>query len=269
MNLAPGPDHWPFTLEKWYIDTLMPDRTVLLVYFGRFRAVGIAVARLTAELYRPDGTVQRGDAGADRLTGGEDWLRCGPLTLAGEKLSWHTRGLSGEVEFSPRFSCASLRDPFLKSGGRELAWTVEIPDAEVRGEVRWPGGSAPIRGRGYRDRVWFDLRPWRFPIKELHWGRAAAGPHAATWVRAQTPTGVVEAAWCDGRVLPQLPAEIELRESRVFLEADVLGLEGLRLGIARPLLRRLTGDPHEVKWVAAARLRGHEGVAVHEVVRWR
>lgn len=269
MNLAPRTGSGPFWLEKWYIDTLMPSGDVLLVYLGWLRLLGLTMARVTAELFRADGSQQRGWAAAPTIAGGEDLLRFGPARIEGRSLSWETDGLSGELRFEPRHGPVRLREPFLRSGRRQLHWTIEIPDADVEGEVRWPGGSAGVTGRGYRDRVCFDLPPWRFPIRELRWGRAVASDHAAVWVDARCVHGAVRARWEDGTVIPDDTAPPMKSKERVLLETDVVDLDGMRLGWLRPVFRRLPLNPHEVKWHSGFQLSGEDGYGVHERVVWR
>lgn len=274
MDLTLHPARFPTTLEKWYIDVLLDDGAVLLVYFGALTLSRVRFARITAELFPPDGPVVRGSAAVRHIVGAEGILRFGPATLAGDRLRFATAGLSGELVYHSRRPPCMLREPFLAEGSRTLHWSVEIPDADVTGTLGWPGGTRAIAGRGYRDRVWFDLLPWRFPIRELVWGRAAAGDHAATWVRATTDRRIIAASWLDGRAAAGdggsgPPPEVTLGPARVFLDADVAGLEGLRLGALRGPLRRLTGDPHETKWQAPCTIAGAQGVAVYEVVRWR
>jgi hypothetical protein len=271
VNLAPRRPRGAFFLEKWYADVLLPDGAVLIVYLARLRVLGLPIGRVTAELHPCDGASLRGDSPASRWQGGEDWLRAGPARIDGERLSFRAGGLEGDLRYVPRWPAAVLRQPFLRDGSRSLHWTIEVPDADVSGRLRGAGESWRIEGRGYRDRVWFDARPWRFPIRELRWGRAAAGPHASTWVSASTRVGDVSGRWCDGRVLGDGDAgspPLSLGEPRVLVETRVADLEGLRLGALRPLLRRLALDPHELKCAAPARIAGHEGRAVHEVVRW-
>jgi len=268
VNLAPRGGRGPFVLEKWYADTLMPDGSVLLLYLGWMRVLGVPVARCTAELFRPGAQPVRGDAPAPAISGGPGRLDFGPARIDGDLLQWQTEGLSGVLRFSPRHPSIALREPFLELGGRRLLWTVEIPDADVDGELRWPGGRLRVRGRGYRDRVWHDLLPWRFPVRELRWGRSAAGLHACTWVAARTENGKISARWEDGKLISGEAPGPRLGSPRVLVESAVADIEGLRLGALRPLLRRLTGDPYEVKWAAPATLRGAAGWAVHEVVRW-
>lgn len=272
MNLTPARPRGVFFLEKWYADVLLEDGGVLIVYLARLRVLGLPLGRVAAELYPCQGDPVRGAARARRWAGGEGWLRAGPARIDGERLSFRAGALEGELRYLPRHPPAVLREPFLQEGPRSLRWTVEVPDADVTGSLQGPGGRLPIAGRGYRDRVAFDLRPWRFPIRTLHWGRAAAGPHAVTWVCARTRDGgEVKGRWCDGRVAAgddegwQEPA---LGEPRPLVESRVADLEGLRLGALRPLLRRLTLDPHERKFAAAAAIAGHAGRAVHEVVQW-
>lgn len=276
MDLSLHPTRLPATVEKWYSDVLLDDGTVILVYFGALTLLGVRLARVTAELFPARGPVVRGSAAVRHIAGeGEDRLRFGPASIVDGHLRFATSGLSGDLVYCPRYLACVPREPFLERGGRALHWAVEIPDADVTGTLEWPGGARSVTGRGYRDRVWFDLPPWSFPIRELAWGRAVAGEHAAMWVRATTDQGSIASSWLDGlAALPTgesgLPGGVVLRPGRVFLDADVSALEGLRLGRPmRSLVRRLSGDPHETKWQAPCAIAGEDGVAVHEVVRWR
>jgi hypothetical protein len=246
---------------------LAPDGTVVLVYLAQLGLGPLVQRRVTAELFRPGSAPIRGDASASEVRGGEGFLRFGSATIEGELLRWETPGLSGELRYRPRAAPTHLGHPFLEHDGRSLTWNVEIPDADVEGELRFPGGALTIAGRGYRDRVWMDIPLWSFPLRELDWGRAVTGSHATTWVRARTTKGLVSAAWLDGALLPDRP-EIALVGTRELLASRVVDLDGLKLGALRPLLRRITGDPHEIKWASRASLGGEEGVAIHEIVRW-
>jgi hypothetical protein len=40
-DLTPGPTRLPFTFEKWYVDALLPDGTVLVLYIGRLAVCGV------------------------------------------------------------------------------------------------------------------------------------------------------------------------------------------------------------------------------------
>jgi hypothetical protein len=268
MQPTPGSDRWPFTLDKWYVDVLLPDGSVLLVYLGRMRLWGVSTAKFTAELFRPGEPSREGSAGARDVAFRDGSVTLGRATMSDRYLRWETAGLSGELEFTPRYPAPAIRTPFLTSGDRRLEWSVELPDGYVRGEVRWPGGSLPISGRGYRDRVWYDLLPWRFPIRKLEWGRVAAGEHAATWVAEHTYSGVVTCGWMDGQLTPGRPDGIEIGEGRVLVDGPVVDLRGLHLGAMRPLLKRVTGDPRQTKRAAPATIGGESGRAVYEEVLW-
>lgn len=273
MDLALHPTRFPVLLEKWYIDALLDDGSVLLVYLGALTLWGLRLARLTAEFFPADGPTVRGSAPVYHIHGAADTLHFGAATIDGVRLRFTTDGLSGELEYSPRFPSLSLREPFLAEGGRSLHWSVEIPDAEVTGHLAWPGGERRLVGRGYRDHVWFDFPPWRFPIEELVWGRAVAGAHAATWVHATTSRGIVAASWLDGRMVApgeggDPPEGVSLGPGAMFVDANVAALDTLRLGALRGPIQKLSGDPHETKWRAPCVIAGQRGVAVREVVRW-
>ena len=269
MDQGPGPERWPFTLEKRYLDVVTRDGTILVVHLAWMRLLGVRVARVTADLFRPGTLRQGGGAKATRVEGGGRRLACGPAVLRDNVLAFETPGLSGELHFAPRHAPAQLGNPLLRAGKRRLEWTVEVPDADVEGTLWWPGGSTGLAGRGYLDRVWTDLLPWHFPIRELRWGRIAAGEHASTWVRATTRGGEAAAGWADGVMAPPEECSGALGPGRLVLEGAVADLEDLQLGALRPLLRWIVRDPQEWKWVCPAEFRGANGVAVHERVTWQ
>jgi hypothetical protein len=267
-HLHPGRRAGPSRLDKWYVDTLLPDGSIVLVYLGSISAGPFSFSRVTADLFLPDGTHRGGGAPGRRPRVSPDAADLGAGGFDGRRLWWQTAGLSGELAFTPRHPGFELRCPFLASGRRSLHWLVEVPDADVRGEVRWPGGSLAVEGRGYRDRVWCDIPLWRLPITELRWGRAVAGDHAAVWVVAAGPEGTLAEAWQDGhRAEPGFVPPLA-GPGRVFLEGEVVDLDGLHLGPLRTPLGRLLHAPHQVKQASAASLGGVAGRAVHEVVTW-
>lgn len=273
VDLSPGPLAGSFTLEKWYVDVLSADGSVLLVYLASIGIMGVRVAQVTADWYRTDGTVVHGDATARDVRGGSGWLRFGPASIDGERLSFSAHGLSGDLIFHPRYPPCNLPTPFLRDGKRTLTWGVEVPDAIVEGWLLLPDGRVELNGRGYRDRVWFDLLPWHFPIGELEWGRAVAGPHAATWVRARTKSGTIQSSWLDGQVIEEngdspVPPAVTLGPAHIFLDTDVAAIKGLRPAVLRVLLARLCGNPHETKWRAPCEIGGATGMSVYEVARW-
>lgn len=260
-------DRWPFTLEKWYVDVLSDDGVVLILYLGRVAVLGRPVARFTADLFLPGGVVISGHASVPRVEAGGDTLVFGPAVMEPHRIVWETRGISGELHFAPRYESVELIAPFLRVGDRRLRWTIEIPDADVSGVVRWNGSERKISGRGYRDWVWFDIAPWRFPVRELRWGRAVAGSFASAWVEAQTSGSLIQARWLNGAIVDS-EWPVELHESTPLLETAVVDLKGLGLSVFRPGVRLLTGDPHEIKWFTRARIAGTPGFGIHERVVW-
>ncbi len=258
----------PFFLEKWYIDTLLPNGDVLLVYLGRVRILGVWLARVTADLFGADGRTIGAHAVPRRVRTGPDVLDFDAARVDGEELAFELEGLSGRLTFSPRGRAVQPPKPFLARGGRALSWEVEVPDADVSGALSWPGGGCQVFGRGYRDRIAFDFLPWRLPVSSLEWGRAVAGEHAAVWMRAQTPDAVLRYSWIDGT--RQAAAEsVRLGPDRTLVHTAIADLPGLRAGPLRPLLRRLTRDPVETKWATQAAIFGVSGLAIHERVVWQ
>lgn len=264
-----GSGRWPFTLEKRYFDVLTQDGTLLIVHVAWMRLAGARVGRVIADLLRPRALRLGGVARAGRADEEGGRMSCGAAVLEGNVLAFETPGLSGEIHYAPRHPPVALGAPLLRDGGRRLDWTVDVPDADAEGTLWWPGGSMEIAGRGYADRVWTDLLPWRSPIRELRWGRIAAEEHASVWVQARTRHGEVAAGWADGARAEPRDCHGEVDPGRLVLDGPAAELEDLRLGALRPLLRRLLRDPEEKKWVSTAALRGSRGVAVREHVRWR
>lgn len=179
--------HFPVSLEKWYIDVLAADGTVCLVYVGTLALCGRRLNRVTAELFRPGAASVRGSARVGALVGGPGFLRSAVVSIEGERLRFNTDGLSGDLVYRARFAPWRLRESFLSVGRRTLTWSAEIPDADVEGRLSWPGGSMAVRGRGYRDRVWFDILPWRFPISRLVRGGPPPVPTLPSGLKQRRP----------------------------------------------------------------------------------
>jgi hypothetical protein len=234
----------------------------------RLRLLGVLVAWVSAELQWPDGRVRRGGALARRIREEESTLRFGPATIEGARLTWTTTGLSGDLEMAPRHPAVVLCDPVFADGKQLVRWWVEVPDADVRGTLTWPGGGGDVRGRGYRDRVIARAVPWRFPMRRLLWGHASAGNQAAVWFEAETKERVLSAGWENGRVNDLAATIPELEQGRVVLDERLGERLAGRVRVLRSPLRRLTSDPHQTRWASGARLMGEAGRAVYEEVRW-
>lgn len=269
MSLALRGGPGAFLLEKWYVDVITDEGAVLVVYLGGVRVLGLPVARVSAEWFDGDGSRRGAAAVARGVHGSDSRLSFGPARLEDDTLSWRLPGLSGELRFRPRQPQVTPREPLLEAGGGVVTWTVEVPDADVEGWLSWPGGQRVLRGRGYRDRVFFDLPPWRLPLRRLEWGRAAWGAHAATWVRATRREGTaVSAAWRDGRLDPPEGWRPALAPARLLAGAPVAEQAVLGRGWLGPLLRRLARGPRAWKELARAEGPDGEGWALLERVEW-
>jgi len=262
-------DRFPFNLEKWYVDVLLDDGAVLLVYVARMRLFALPVVRFTAELFLPDGRVVRGGGVGCELRVERAGLYCGSFALEHQDLRFTGEALSADLHFTPRYLPFCVRDPLVEDGARSLRWWVEVPDAAVSGVLRTPEGERRVVGRGYRDRVYFDLLPWRFPLRELIWGRAACGNHACIWWEGRLADEALHFRWQDGVVHRDTVHPASLSDGRVLVDGRVIDQRSLAFNtFAKPLLKRLSADPYHTKWAAAAAIEGAPGRAIHEVVRW-
>ncbi len=258
----------PFFFEKWYLDTIVADGTLLIIVLGQVRILGLRLARFAAELYRPDGSSIHEPLALGKICRlGEARLFDGGR-LTPTQLAWNGPNLSGDLRLTPRHSPSQIRDPLLRHGRRQLRWLVELPDADVEGRLTWPGGGLDLRGRGYRDYLALDILPWRLPIREMVWGRACAADHASWWFQLTTREETVSGTWRDGHLTADVSIP-RLFDQRVFEDQQLGDTSPLRIGLARGVLRRLAGDSHRTRWLARAELEGALGWAVHEQLRWR
>ena len=268
VDLQPGRRHWPFTLEKWYADVLLPDGTVILVYLVQFRALGFSRALVTANCpARVPGHSRRRSRAAGRGGQGVARPRCCPNRRRGPVL--RDSGLAGRLKYSARSPPAALGAPFVAQRQRTLEWTVEVPDADVEGEVAWPGGRLPIRGRGYRDHVWLDVLPWRMPLRGLAWGRVAAGA-ARDDVDRRPAGGGRRSLRRLGRWEDNPGGGAPGHARRVTSPRRVGGGGPARPepGGATPRLAAPGARPPRGEMACPATIGGHAGVAIHERVRW-
>ncbi len=257
----------PFRLEKWYLDVVGDDGTLLIVTLGELRLGGLRRARLAAELHRPDGTTVRDTLSLAhfRRTSGGCTFAAGGLEPDG--LAWRAPGLSGSVRLVPRFPAFTPADPLLATRRRSLRWTVEIPDADAAVDLTWPTGRLALGGRAYCDRVLLDAMPWRLGLRRLAWGHAVFPTGATWWLELVTRRHTIAATWRDG-VLSAGCAPPALEPARTLGDYRVVDLPVLRIPPLGTVVRWLAGDPHQQRWLARA-VGAERGWSVHELVRWR
>jgi hypothetical protein len=259
---------WPFSLEKWYIDTILDDGTLLIVILGEMHVLGLHRAGVIADLFFPDGHSVHGHSSAAHIEVENGCVTVGETEMSIGHLIWRTDSLRGELYFSPRSPPAALQDPLITGENRALRWVIEVPDADADGSVTWGDTTLAVRGRGYHDFVSTDLLPWQFPVRELHWGRAVLGEHATVWMAvSRTESGPIRGRWTDGRIYDSAEHP-HLEDERTLIDRDVADTPGLHLGPARPILRRLVRDPHQRRWIAHVDSDPHRGWAVGEVLTW-
>ncbi|MGA2448284.1 MAG: hypothetical protein ABTD50_06400 [Polyangiaceae bacterium] len=156
IDLTLAKPRFPSTLERWYVDVLLDDGTVVLVYLGRLQVLGASWARATAEIFFSDGRIVRGSSAVTKPAGEPGCVRFGNTAIEGKVLKISAGDVHGELRYRARAAAHCPRTPWLAVGSRTLTWSVEVPDADVEGRLSWPMGRLDVTGRGYRDRVHFD-----------------------------------------------------------------------------------------------------------------
>jgi hypothetical protein len=259
-------------LEKWYVDTLLDDGAVLIIYLGILRIAGAQVSRATVEFFPLAGTPIFGRSSSGPVENDAAHVRIGDVRLDANGVRFAAGPLQGSLRFAPRSAGVELVAPMLRDGAHTLTWNIEVPDADVEGTLAVGTVSRNVRGRGYRDRVLTDIAPWRFPVRSLSWGRACAGTHAATWVDMRTLSGErTAAALVDGEIrrgVTDIPPEVVLTDARVLLATRVTAHRAFGLGLLRPVARFLYGDPHEEKRAGRAWIGDASGFALWETVQF-
>ncbi len=252
---------WPFFLDKWYVDVLLPGGDVLIAYVARLRLLGLPVGRFVCLWFPAGGPTVRvtGTTGAARFHASP----AGPPP-AELRLSWDLPGLAGDIRLVSRWPSISTAGPIAEAGGRFLHWHAHMPDAEATGVLRVAGRNLTVEGRGYVDRVRSDLLPWRFPVRAVRWGRAAGGQHASMWLSVDVDGGSVSLDWLDGQVGPEGAARPQVLERRLLADEVVVRGSTLELGAWRVLLRPWFGDLRQQRWAARAELAGSPVRAVLE-----
>mgnify|MGYP003465752605 CR=1 FL=1 len=98
-------------IEKWYIDVLLPDESVLIVYLLGMRLAGIHSAKVALEWSPPDGRAERATARARGMRRTPEGVDFGLAETRGPNLTIHAPGLSAALEFKPRHGPVRLVHP--------------------------------------------------------------------------------------------------------------------------------------------------------------
>jgi len=174
-----------FFFEKWYFDVQCDDGTFAFLYFAGFTLLGKRSGQFVVCLSPPDGdAVMRSlPYSGRRIETDKDRTRAAfGSGLVSSRPEGLVRCAQDDVEIELRYSPTD--QPWIPGGDglllerkrRALLWQVPMPCAEVNGTITLGDRSARIEGVGYHDFVQTDIPPWRFPLKELIWGRATTPP---------------------------------------------------------------------------------------------
>lgn len=250
-----------FALTKWYLDAVDDDGEVRLGYAAELHAGALRqryASLLSASTVRAPRTHTR--------------LREARLPDEhADGVHWAVRGLEISGRWAP--AAAPLAPVELLDEPGALTWTCLQP----RATVELTHERRRLHGVGYLERVELRVPPWQLPVDELRWGRAHLGPHTLVWIdwRGPRPTTRV---FVDGALVDGAVGDDEVRTSRLHVtlvrratlrSGDVAATAFARAPALRALLAKHKLLLDESKWLSRASGAGHDGWAIHEVVRWR
>lgn len=260
----------PFTLTKWYLDAVGPDRRAAIGYWAALEWHGLSLRWQSVASYTIGGPPRRrrsvrGGVAPRRLADGVEWQ---PAAL---RASFRLRGAAPGIA-ERLWSAAG-------TGGEAgtVDWDCVAPVGVVHAEL---SDGAAFSGVGYAERLAMTVPPWRLPLRELRWGRWCdlGGTRSLVWIewRGAEPR---RWAYLDGR-----PIEAEVGDARVGGERFELSLADPRVLERRSfgavvsglpallnLLPAAMRDLQETKWLSTGSLRCADGTvvegrAIHEVV---
>jgi hypothetical protein len=253
-------------LTKWYFDCVAPDGRVVIGYWAALSWRQLEWNWQNVVLHEP------GRAPVRRSS----LVRAPPPAVAGESITWSAPALRCRIEVASRQRPIEQR--LLEDETGVVEWRVEAPAARVSVDL---GGSAPVQGPGYVERIQLTVPPWRLPIRELRWGRwidAAAG-RSVVWIdwRGETPRTWV---FVDGVLAPAATvADERVRAGAVDLVlGDSRTLEAqsfTEITASIPLLHSVVPKAilalRQTRWCSLGTLREGDtaprtGHAIHELV---
>ena len=174
-----------FTVDKWYLDLVTHDGSVLVAYAVDLRWLGLAM-RLTSRLIvGPDGRRDERSTGLDT-----SWP-----ALDGGRLSWtsETLGLDGTwLALDPPIARTLVASP-----AGVIDWTCDMPRARATATT----GTACYEGFGYAEHLHLTLPPWALPFTTLRWGRHVSGRHGIVWIE-RDGVDCLRDIWVDGEPAP-------------------------------------------------------------------
>ena len=213
-----------FGFEWWYFDARFEDGHAVVCglmdpdtwKFSRTKSL------MWLHVYLPDGTFFNNHVNIPRSRFRASTREC-DVELAGNRI----RGRYPEYrvdlehgEFAAHLTFKNLLPGWSAGNGQMMfgypsyplafGWLVPQPRAAVEGTLRYPGGSAEVKGEGYHDHNWGNF-PTSVMIERWHWGRLMNPETGITMLFADVICGKS----CGGAHIPML---LLARGDRAVLE---------------------------------------------------
>lgn len=254
-----------FLLTKWYLDCVSAEGQVFIGYWGELRWGGL--------MFHVAQSLRRDAKGEVRFV-----TRSGRVPapeLNGDVLNWSAASLG--VEGCWRDPQPSVRRRLFDSPQGFIDWNCEMPAACA--EIRFRDEKGSLTGRGYAECLQMTIKPWQLLLEELHWGRFHSDQDTVVWVQWRGPhplsliihndkTCTEETAISQDRVALTHGAVLDLAEHSVLRTGPLASTALSRLAALQRRLPSKILALDETKWLSRGTLRGSDGWAIHEVVRW-
>lgn len=167
--------------EWWYLDALLDDGTVVVVWFGDNWLPGHRQHVYSIEVTTPDGHKHEHAQLLERTgsfsTEGAD-VRFGSHRFQGDGTTWHIRvdpaeaeGLGCDLHLTRTAPSHRPGTGYFGDEDEFFAWLSAAPEGTLEGTLTVDGLTREVQGSGYHDHNWGDTAPWEL-MEGWWWGRA-------------------------------------------------------------------------------------------------
>jgi len=172
--------------EWWYLDAILEDGTLVVAWFGDNWPYGLKERAVSLEVTPPGGATLRWfgsfkEDGSFSTRTAE--VRIGPHSFSGDLHDYRilvdpeaTGGLGIDLILHGSVAPWRPSSGIIADGDDFFAWLAAVPEGEITGTLRVPGGERQVRGRGYHDHNWGNISP-ALIMDGWWWGRATVGGH--------------------------------------------------------------------------------------------
>lgn len=236
-----------WSIRKWYLDCVAEDGTTWIGYWVDLRWSAMRIPVVSSFLYADS-----------RFSARNEFRAEAPPELVDGDLHWSSPSLGVRVRMSAAAGGSAHQ---LHEG---VTWRCVMGAAETRVELP----DRTLRGVGYAEVLEMSVAPWRLPLRELYWGRAASRDTSLVWIRwhGEKPLLLV---LCNGVLQPAVSIEddevclangsrVQMSERVVLREETLAKTLRAPRGIAALLPRALT-DAVERKWRSRGTVFGGDG----------